>query len=359
MSMDPVTAADPEKIAAAQDTFDIDGSNNSILFDDDAALGAFASQVIIPPGRYTGDELAAEIERQLEQNGTGQSYAVTYDTATHKFTIANNADPLTNPNDLFILWENDITTADFILGFNNKIYEITDGGNNQIIFSENGGPALTATLTAGPYTGEEMAAEIQKQLRAAGTEAYTVSYDSPTRRFTISNPADATGNLVMQWTASPNIADTLGFNHAVPGDNTTIVPTGSDTSDFSYGAIAVGTTVTSDVATDGANPGDNRNALALGGLKDISVLDKDTLTIGSFYSIFVGQVGSDVAGVTDAVSHENFMIDQFDQRRQSLAGVSVDEEMVNLIKYQQAYAASAKLITTLDTMLDQLLSIRS
>lgn len=348
ISMDTVTAADSDKIAAALVGFDIDGSNNTIIFDDDGTLGTFAYSVVIPSGRYTPDELAAEIEKQLEQNGAGQSYAVTFDAATQKFTIASNPG---NANELFLLWESPLTTAEFTLGYEDSIYEITEGVNDDIDFNEGAG-ALTATLTPGRYTGEELAAEIQKQLTAQGDGDYTVVYGD--RTFTITNDSTNTTNLTLSWSSSGAAAE-LGFNAV---DTAGILPGATDTSDFILGGLAPGATLVSDFTTDGAQVGDNRNALDLAGLKDIAVLEQGTLTIGSFYSLLVGQVGSDVEGTINSLDHEEFMIEQYEQRRQSISGVSVDEEMVNLIKYQQAYAASAKMISALDEMLDQLLSIR-
>ena len=49
------------------------------------------------------------------------------------------------------------------------------------------------------------------------------------------------------------------------------------------------------------------------------------------------------------------LVDAADQRRTSVSGVSVDEEMVNLIAQQQAYGAAAKLVTAADDMIQVLL----
>jgi len=351
IATDTVTASDPSKIAAALDAFDIDGSNNTIVFDDDGTLGSTTYRVVIPNGRYTPQELAREIERQLEQNGSGQSYAVTYDTATRKFSIASNP---SNTHPLFLLWDNPVTNAAFTLGFHSSIFEISAGMNDDIDFNENGSP-FTATLTPGRYTGEELAVEIQKQLMAQGDGEYTVTYDTTTRKFTITNSSNNTNNLTLAWSTS-GAAATLGFDSV---DTSGIPPGSSDTSDFSFGSLAVGTATASDFATGGPQIGDNRNALDLAALTDLPVLEQGTMTIGQYYSVMTGRVGNDAQDVNNGVKQEEFIIHQYEQRRKSIAGVSVDEEMINLIKYQQAFAASAKLIAALDEMLDKLLSIRS
>jgi flagellar hook-associated protein 1 FlgK len=51
------------------------------------------------------------------------------------------------------------------------------------------------------------------------------------------------------------------------------------------------------------------------------------------------------------------MVQNLEQYRQEVSGVSLDEEMVNLIQFQQAYNAAAKLITTADDMMDTLMGM--
>ena len=356
IAMDAVTMSDPEKLAAAQNVFNIDGLNNTIVFDDDGDLSDGTNyKIIIPNGSYSPHELAEKIEQQLEQNGSGQSYAVNYDAATKKFTIASNP---SNTQALVMLWENEETNASFNLGFRDEIFNISAGTNNEIQFDEGGGDLL-ATISSGSYTGNELAEEIQSQLRAAGSQEYNVTYDETTREFSIENPSEATAALSIHWNtyaASNATATTLGFNYAAGDD--TVIAGNSAVSDFAPGSIFPDGTYESEFETGGAEVGDNRNALKLADLRSLSVINNDTLTIDSFFNIIVGEVGTDVGSTESNITYQGFVMEQFEQRRQSIAGVSIDEEMVNLIKYQQAFAASAKYIGTLDQMLNQLLSIK-
>jgi flagellar hook-associated protein 1 FlgK len=50
------------------------------------------------------------------------------------------------------------------------------------------------------------------------------------------------------------------------------------------------------------------------------------------------------------------MVQQVDNMRQSVQGVSLDEEMANMIKYQHAYDAAARVITTMDQALDTVIN---
>jgi flagellar hook-associated protein 1 FlgK len=51
------------------------------------------------------------------------------------------------------------------------------------------------------------------------------------------------------------------------------------------------------------------------------------------------------------------MVQNLENYRQQVSGVSLDEEMVNLVKFQHAYNAAAKLITTADEMMDEILAL--
>ena len=53
---------------------------------------------------------------------------------------------------------------------------------------------------------------------------------------------------------------------------------------------------------------------------------------------------------------QNLMVKHLDELRQSVAGVNVDEEMVNLVQYQRGYEAAARIIRAVDEMLDSLIN---
>ncbi len=82
-------------------------------------------------------------------------------------------------------------------------------------------------------------------------------------------------------------------------------------------------------------------------------------TILDNYTSLVSQIGTDVKGTSDTATSYNLTIQQLQQQKASYSGVSVDEEMTNVIKYQRSYTAAAKLITVADQMLQTLLNIVS
>lgn len=128
------------------------------------------------------------------------------------------------------------------------------------------------------------------------------------------------------------------------------------TSTTSLGATAttlsVNPTLVSDptqVQTSSAgDPGGNDVALALAGLSGGSA--------DQAYSAFVSQVGSDVQANQNQQSTASSLLTSINNQRQSVSGVSLDEEMTNLIQYQQAYQASARVMNTIDSMMNTLIS---
>ncbi len=69
-------------------------------------------------------------------------------------------------------------------------------------------------------------------------------------------------------------------------------------------------------------------------------------------------MGSDTATARFNGAMQRTMANDLDDRQQALAGVNLDEEMSNLIKFQNSYKAAAKLISTADQMFQTLLGLK-
>ncbi|MDO9631049.1 MAG: flagellar basal body rod C-terminal domain-containing protein, partial [Humidesulfovibrio sp.] len=114
-----------------------------------------------------------------------------------------------------------------------------------------------------------------------------------------------------------------------------------------------------------ANQGDSTTAKAIADLRstsvDISTVRRGTVSqsVVKYYDSLVATVGSDTATVKYSYQYKKTLASDLDDRQQSVSGVNLDEEMASLIKYQHAYTAAAKLITTADQMLQTLLSLKS
>ena len=104
-------------------------------------------------------------------------------------------------------------------------------------------------------------------------------------------------------------------------------------------------------------PGDNRNAVEIAKLQHQLLMSGNTATFNDYYSSLVRDVGNEVLKSDSYYTHQSEMVAQLDNYRESISGVSLDEEMINLIKFQNAYAAAAKLVSTADEMMQTVLQM--
>lgn len=79
-------------------------------------------------------------------------------------------------------------------------------------------------------------------------------------------------------------------------------------------------------------------------------------TTDQLYQGLVAQIGTQTQAAETAQATAQSLSDAVDSRRQSVAGVSLDEEMMNLMRFQRGYQASARTMTTMDEMLDTLVN---
>jgi flagellar hook-associated protein 1 FlgK len=100
-------------------------------------------------------------------------------------------------------------------------------------------------------------------------------------------------------------------------------------------------------------PGNADNAVILSQLALGPVVG--TRSASAAYGDLVGDVGSRKAASADDVTMRQSVADQMTAMRESASGVSLDEEMVAMSKYQRAYEASSKLISTVDQLLQELI----
>lgn len=105
-------------------------------------------------------------------------------------------------------------------------------------------------------------------------------------------------------------------------------------------------------------PGDNRAALGLVSVSDARVADGGTRTLSDGYANLVGRAATSVSEATLRRDAADAAVDQVDALRQSVSGVSVDEEMVDLVRFQRGYQAALKVVQTADEMLGELMNLK-
>lgn len=104
--------------------------------------------------------------------------------------------------------------------------------------------------------------------------------------------------------------------------------------------------------------GDNTVALRLSQLRDTqTTVNGQVVSLNEGYRNVVASIATSTNSADGTATAARTLATQSDTRRESVKGVSIDEEMVNLMKYQQSYAAAARLITVVDQMSQTLINM--
>jgi flagellar hook-associated protein 1 FlgK len=193
-------------------------------------------------------------------------------------------------------------------------------------------------------------------------EIYNVTDGTQVMDARINNSVDTTGSFT--YTSG----STIQFEgiEVVITDGTAGGPAGGDVFTVSStGDAAKNMAVNPDIAEDvtkiaaaeGAPGDDNVNALAIAVLRDGNTMNNNTTSFSSYYSGLVGEVGVDVQGASRNLVYRETMVEQLNTRKESVSGVNLDEEAVNLMRYQAAFTAAARMITVVDEMIQELLNL--
>lgn len=236
---------------------------------------------------------------------------------------------------------------------------INTGINDTISFTEGDSGVITATikptLTNGVYATKDeldiLTSDIERALEDASYYKidYNVSYNRDKQVFEISQEKGfVEKEVTIHWNNS-KAAETLGFT---PDDDKLTPPI-----DAQEGLLS---------------ESDNSNALALSHVQDLqltitqSVHSRDgsstsepvTSTLEAYYHGMVRGLGVVAVSVDRGVAFSDSMVQRLTQDRDTISGVSLDEEMVNIMKYQHAYTVASKLLTVSDEMLQTLVNLR-
>lgn len=109
--------------------------------------------------------------------------------------------------------------------------------------------------------------------------------------------------------------------------------------------------------------GDGSLALKIGGLRKEQTLNPNgtsaspTQSMAEYYSSFIGTLGIERNQVKSQLETRDFLVKQLEGRQSEVAGVSIDEEMTHMIQYEHSYQASARYISTINQMLDTLMTM--
>jgi flagellar hook-associated protein 1 FlgK len=110
-------------------------------------------------------------------------------------------------------------------------------------------------------------------------------------------------------------------------------------------------------ATPGA-PGDNVIVNEILRLRGQPLMADGKMSFNEFYSDYVSLLGLDLERTNNQMESDKVVLGDLSKRREAVSGVSLDEEAVNLLRWQTAFAASSKVITTTDEMIETVLSLK-
>jgi len=96
--------------------------------------------------------------------------------------------------------------------------------------------------------------------------------------------------------------------------------------------------------------------LALAQLKQAKVLQNGAADVNEYYLSFLASLGSRGLQSKTMATNQRHLTEQIDTQRQATMGVNIDEEVMDIIKFQQAFNAMARYITTVDEMLDRIIN---
>lgn len=102
------------------------------------------------------------------------------------------------------------------------------------------------------------------------------------------------------------------------------------------------------------SPGDGSNALRIAGINREFLVD-GSFTINDYWSNQVSSLGFITQRTEWLSENQKTLVESIERERESISGVSIDEEVVNMIRYQNAFAAASRILTTLDEMLSILI----
>jgi flagellar hook-associated protein 1 len=154
-----------------------------------------------------------------------------------------------------------------------------------------------------------------------------------------------TGRIANYLTTLNGVANTLAtsVNNAISG---------ADASGPSAPPFFTGTTA----ATIAVNPSLSSSSTAYTAAEAGAVANLSGGSADQAYNALVTQIGGDVQSAQSAQSTSQSLLTAIGNQRQSVNGVSLDEEMTNLITYQQAYQASARVMNAIDATLNTLIN---
>ncbi len=162
--------------------------------------------------------------------------------------------------------------------------------------------------------------------------------------------------LAGQLISAVNTAHSAGYS--LTGSTGAAFFSGTDAASIQVNSALVANPELIQAAGPSGAAGDNQTALALAQLANTKIAGLNNQTFSDSYNQSVAQLGQSLATANTQVSDQQAVQTMLQNQRNSVSGVSIDEEMTNLVSFQRAYEASAKLVNTVDQMLTTVINMK-
>lgn len=174
---------------------------------------------------------------------------------------------------------------------------------------------------------------------------------------TLATMQSSLNTLASTFITQVNTIQNAGYNSNGATGNTFF--TGSDAATISVNAALRNNSSLLQISNSATNTGDTSLALQISQLSTATQSALGNETFSSSYDATVAGLGSALSNANTQASNQAAVSNMLATQRSSVSGVNVDEEMTNMITFQRAYQASAQVVTTVNTMLGDLLAMKT
>lgn len=237
---------------------------------------------------------------------------------------------------------------------------VTDANNGTVTVSTTNGSALVVGTQSFNLTTQINPATGFNDVYSEGTDITSsiqsgnLGGDIALRDQEIPSVLSSLDTLASGIATAVNNTSTAGYDlNGNPGTDF-FVPLTSTTGAAANLAVAITDPSLVAASSDGTS-GSNGNANTLAGLANQNIVDGQTPT--NYYAGIVDQVGSDTSSAQTQQQSQSLLLQQLQDQRGSVSGVSLNEEAANLIQYQQAYEASAEVASVIDQLTQTTINI--
>ncbi|MEF3305162.1 flagellar hook-associated protein FlgK [Paenibacillus sp. GYB003] len=226
---------------------------------------------------------------------------------------------------------------------------------NANFISDGTGQLNNGELFGLKYARDKLVTEYQAQLDALLTTIVTNVNTAHKQGYTLKHPVETGGDIFVYQAATTN--PPLSFSERVR--------VSQNITDNVENIAASGRTYVDENGVIRVVKGNNENALRMADIRNqkysfntagIGKIILNGGTFDEFLRAVVGEIGVQTQEATRQATNQQVLVDQVESRRQSVSGVSMDEEMANMIKFQHAYNAAARALTVYDELLDKVIN---